>query len=64
MPGMSGIELVDKLRKNGASFPIIVTSSILNHHTRNHLSSHQPIYFIEKPFSIDKLTRIIRNIVL
>ena len=63
MPEMNGIELVDKLRKSGTSIPIIVTSSMLNHHTRNHLISHQSIYFIEKPFSIETLAGTVGNIV-
>jgi YesN/AraC family two-component response regulator len=63
MPEMNGIKLVDKLREGGTSTPIIITSSMLNYHTRNHLSSYQSIYFIEKPFSIDKLAKTVENIV-
>ncbi len=63
MPEMDGIELIYKLKAAGSSIPIIVVSGGLNHHTRELLSSMESIHVFGKPFSVNKLVEIIKNVI-
>ena len=63
MPEMNGIELVENLRTSGFSIPIIVVSGTIDAYTRNILLTHKQIQFIEKPFSMDRLSNVVANLV-
>ena len=63
MPEMNGIELVEKLRTDGFSIPIVVISGTLDKYIRNHLLSQKQIQFIEKPFSVDRLSNVVENLI-
>ena len=63
MPEMNGIELVEKLRGSGFSIPIVVISGTLDAYTRNILRTHKQIQFIEKPFSMERLSNVVENLI-
>ncbi|WP_245409190.1 GAF domain-containing protein [Shinella sp. WSJ-2] len=60
MPGMSGRELVDRLRRIGATFPVLYTTG----YTRNaivHNGILDPhIQLLSKPFTVEELARKVR----
>lgn len=61
MPGINGIELLKKIRKNHISLPVIMMTAygekdLIIEALRNHCDS-----FIEKPFSLDQLINEIKR---
>ncbi len=63
MPEMNGIELVEQLRRSGFSVPILIISGTLDVYIRTHLLSQKQIQFIEKPFSVERLSNVIENLI-
>ena len=63
MPEMNGIELVEKLRASGFSIPIVVVSGTIDTYTHNILRTQKQIQFIEKPFSMDRLSNLVQKLV-
>jgi DNA-binding NtrC family response regulator len=63
MPEMNGIELVEKLRASGFSIPILIISGTLDVNIRTHLFPQKQIQFIEKPFSMERLSNVVENLI-
>ena len=61
LPGMSGIELQDRLRAAGAEVPVIVLASRSDVPTAVHALRSGAVDFIEKPFVDQVLVRSIRQ---
>jgi two-component system, NtrC family, sensor kinase len=59
MPGMTGIELAQEIRRRNLDLPIVLTSGysqVLSQH-----GSHG-FELLQKPYSIDQLTRVLHRV--
>jgi CheY-like chemotaxis protein len=62
MPVMSGEEAFAHIRRINANVPIIVTSGYMEGAAEDLFKSEeQPTGFIQKPFTVQKLTEVIRH---
>lgn len=55
MPGMSGIELIARLRNERAGLPVIVLSSVLDESTRSHALAIGACAWLTKPVTDEHL---------
>ena len=55
MPGMSGIDLLEELKRRERSMPTIVMTGHTDAQSVQRLESFPLIGFLEKPFSVDQL---------
>ena len=55
MPGMTGIELVERLHDEGAELPVIILSSVLDRQARTHALSLGVHAWLTKPVSDEQL---------
>lgn len=60
MPGMSGLELLETLRREGSELPAIVVTSLPNATARER-AERAHAAFLEKPFNDSKLMKMIRG---
>jgi two-component system, LuxR family, response regulator FixJ len=60
MPGMNGLDVVDRLRGEGVRLPTILISGRVEAKTRDRAASLGVTTVIEKPFAADRLVEIIR----
>jgi len=61
MPGMDGLDVVDRLQKQGARVPTILISGRLNTKIRERAASLGVASVLEKPFAADDLVDLIRT---
>jgi FixJ family two-component response regulator len=61
MPGMDGLDVVDRLQRQGARVPIILISGRLNTEIRERAASLGVASVLEKPFAADDLVDLIRT---
>jgi two-component system, LuxR family, response regulator FixJ len=61
MPGMDGLDVVDRLQKQGGRMPTILISGRLDTKTRERAASLGVNSVLEKPFSADHLVDVIRT---
>lgn len=62
MPGMSGIELVQRIRAMGKKCHVFVASSSLDPANRIALSSLGVAWMFEKPFSSSQIKKALQNV--
>jgi CheY-like chemotaxis protein len=62
MPGMDGIELLDKMKENGLVVPTLVITGFLDSEYREALQARQISNTLEKPFMPDLLKDVIKGI--
>ena len=55
MPGMSGLDLIEELRRRGIDLPAIVMTGHTEETSLARLATLNPIGFLEKPFTLDQL---------
>ena len=55
MPGMSGLDLMEELRRRSAAMPTIVMTGHIDMASMQRLEDFQPVGFLEKPFSVAEL---------
>ncbi|MBI1290122.1 response regulator [bacterium] len=55
MPGMDGIELTRQLRVAAPRLPIVLMSGFSALDVREHFQGEEGIYFVEKPFGLDRI---------
>jgi len=60
MPESSGIEVLARLRQNGASLPVVIVSGHKDVALAVHAMKKGAIDFIEKPFSAERLIETVR----
>jgi FixJ family two-component response regulator len=60
MPGMSGLDIVDRLQKQGARVPTILISGRLDTSTKERAASLGVTTVLEKPFAGNHLVDLIR----
>jgi len=59
--GMTRLDVVDRLRKEGVPMPTILISGRLDKKIRERASSPGVTSVIEKPFAADRLVEVIRT---
>ena len=64
MPGMGGLDVVDRLQKEGARVPTILISGRLDTHTKELAASLGVASVLEKPFAANRLIDLIRTALL
>src|SRR5947209_9879991 len=61
MPGKSGLELLEDLKKNGVRTPIVLISGQANIEMAVKATKLGALDFLEKPLSVDKLLVTVEN---
>jgi FixJ family two-component response regulator len=64
MPGMDGLDIVDRLQKKGVRVPTILVSGRLDTKTRERAAGLGVTSVLEKPFAADHLVGLIRTALL
>jgi CheY-like chemotaxis protein len=62
MPGMTGLQLVNKLRLAGFQFPVIVASGSLPVESAVRTSVPSSVVMLAKPFTLGELIRIVKEL--
>jgi two-component system response regulator FixJ len=60
MPGMSGIELLETVRRDGGMLPVIVLGGRIDAATRNRARAAGALAIVEKPHQADELLNLVR----
>lgn len=55
MPGMTGLDLIDVMRRGGSDLPVILSSGDIDAATASHARRSGAIRFLRKPFTSDEL---------
>jgi FixJ family two-component response regulator len=61
MPGMSGLELQERLVEKGRSIPVIFVTAYGDDKARSRAMSAGAVAFLEKPFNDDALIAIVKT---
>lgn len=61
MPGMSGLDVLDELRRRGNRVPTIIVTARLDDVTRNRALAGGALAVVEKPPGIDELLAFVRT---
>ena len=64
MPNMDGLEVVDRLQKEGIRVPTILLTGQLDRNTRHRAANLGIASVVEKPFAADHLLELIRTALL
>ena len=64
MPGMNGLDVVERLQKEGIRVPTILISGRLDTNTRERAANLGVTSVIEKPFAAGRLIDLIRTALL
>ena len=62
MPRMNGLDLVDRLQKDGIRVPMILISGRLDANTKERAARLGITSVLEKPFAADRLVNLIRTV--
>lgn len=62
MPNMNGLDLVDRLQKEGVRMPAILISGRLDTNTKERAARLGIASVLEKPFAADRLVGLIRTV--
>jgi FixJ family two-component response regulator len=62
MPNMNGLDLVDRLQKEGGRVPMILISGRLDTNTKERAARLGITSVLEKPFAADRLVDLIRTV--
>ena len=62
MPGMNGLDLFERLQKEGVRAPAILISGRLDTHTKERAARLGITRALEKPFAADRLVDLIRTV--
>ncbi len=62
MPGMNGLDLVDRLQKEGVRVPAILISGRLDTNTKERAARLGITSVLEKPFAADRLVDVVRTV--
>ena len=63
MPRLNGIQTLEEIRKRSPVLPVILMSGYTQEQVGRDLDTHAPVSFLEKPFSADELSAILRRMV-
>ena len=60
LPGMSGIELLETMRRRGDMLPVIVISGRIDTTTRNRARAAGALAVVEKPYQVEEVLDLVR----
>jgi two-component system response regulator FixJ len=60
MPGMSGFELLETLRREGDMRPVIIVSGRADHMARKRARAAGALALVEKPYQAGEILRLVR----
>jgi two-component system response regulator FixJ len=61
LPGMSGIELLETMRRRGDMLPVIVISGRIDAMTRNRARAAGALAVVEKPYPVEEVLDLVRR---
>ena len=61
MPGMSGLDLVEELKRRGIELPVIIMTGHTDERSIQRIRTHTPLGFLEKPFSVVALRELVER---
>jgi DNA-binding NtrC family response regulator len=61
MPGMSGLDLLDELKRRRIELPAIVRTGHVDDEAMQRLAAREHIAFLEKPFTLEQLKAALTN---
>jgi len=61
MPDMSGLEVLQSLRRTHPGLPVVVCSALASYRTDYDIVSSNVAAFLDKPIDLDELTAIVRR---
>lgn len=61
MPGMSGLDVLEALRRRGDAVPVIVVTAQSSPTARRHAAAAGALAFVEKPYRADMLLGLVRE---
>ena len=64
LPGMSGREVLSELRRIQPNVKVIITSAYSQEQAQTTLGGQQPWLYIRKPYQLNELTGLLRNVYL
>jgi two-component system, LuxR family, response regulator FixJ len=62
MPGMSGIELLETMRRQGDMQPVIVISGLTDALTRKRAHAAGALAILDKPYHVEKVLQLVRAV--
>jgi two-component system response regulator FixJ len=60
LPGMSGIKLLETMRRRGDMLPVIVISGRIDTATRNRARAAGALAVVEKPYQVEEVLDLLR----
>jgi two-component system response regulator FixJ len=60
MPGISGLELIESMRRQGILLPVIVISGRFDAATRNRARAAGVFALVDKPYQADEILNLVR----
>ena len=63
MPGLSGIELIDRMRVVAPDLPVLLMSGYSEHDTQEALRKRPLTRFLQKPFGLARLTSEVEQLI-
>jgi two-component system response regulator FixJ len=61
MPGMDGLDVLEALRRRGDKVPVIIVTSQPSAAARSRAEAAGALAFVEKPYNVDALLRLIHK---
>ena len=61
LPGMSGIKLLETMRRRGDMLPVIVISGRIDAMTRNRARAAGALAVVEKPYQVEEVLDLVRR---
>ena len=61
LPGMSGIELLETMRRRGDMLPVIIISGRIDAMTRNRARAAGALAVVEKPYQVEEVLDLVRR---
>ena len=61
LPGMSGIELLETMRRRGDMLPVIVISGRIDAMIRNRARTAGALAVVEKPYQVEEVLDLVRR---
>lgn len=61
LPGMSGIELLETMRRRGDMLPVIVISGRIDAMTRNRARAAGALAVVEKPYQVEEVLDLVHR---
>lgn len=59
MPGMSGFDLLDELRRRNAAIPVVVITGYTDASAVERLQQYPTFAYLEKPFAVEQLQEVL-----